>query len=81
MERCRTRLNTSPILSTLLLGALSGSSGGAWSMASNLNPRENYQPRHRHQELLVFLRPSRPTSHLPLNIHVVMDNYATHKHA
>src|SRR5262245_12256546 len=28
MERCRTRLNTSQILSMLLLGALSGSSGG-----------------------------------------------------
>ena len=28
MERCRTRLNTSPIPSTLLLGVLSGSSGG-----------------------------------------------------
>jgi hypothetical protein len=28
MERCRTRLNTSPIPSTLPLGALSGSSGG-----------------------------------------------------
>jgi hypothetical protein len=28
MERCRTRLNTSPIPSTLPLGVLSGSSGG-----------------------------------------------------
>ena len=39
------------------------------------------KPRHRHQEFLQFLR--HIEAHVPadLDIHLVVDNYATHKHA
>ena len=38
-------------------------------------------PRHRHQEFLRFLR--KMEQHVPaeLDLHVILDNYATHKHA
>ena len=39
------------------------------------------KPRHRHQEFLAFLR--HLEHHVPrqLDIHLIIDNYATHKHA
>lgn len=36
--------------------------------------------RHRHQEFLQFLRQIEATVPNELDIHIVMDNYATHKH-
>lgn len=38
------------------------------------------QPRHRHEEFLVFLRQIART-YPDVELHLVMDNYATHKHA
>jgi transposase len=37
-------------------------------------------PRHRHQEFLKFLRKVERSVEPGLEIHVVLDNYATHKH-
>ena len=36
-------------------------------------------PRHRHQEFLRFLKKV-ATAHPGVDLHVVLDNYATHKH-
>ena len=38
-------------------------------------------PRHRHQEFLRFLRKVERSVPAELDIHVILDNYATHKHA
>ena len=38
-------------------------------------------PRHRHQEFLRFLRKIERSVPAELDIHVILDNYATHKHA
>lgn len=38
------------------------------------------KPRHRHQEYLAFLRGVEQNVPPALDIHVVVDNYATHKH-
>ncbi len=38
-------------------------------------------PRHRHQEFLKFLKKVEGTVEPTLDIHVILDNYATHKHA
>ena len=38
------------------------------------------RPRHRHQEFLGFLRAIDKAVPADLEIHVVLDNYATHKH-
>lgn len=38
-------------------------------------------PRHRHQEFLRFLRKMERSVPTDLDIHVILDNYATHKHA
>jgi putative transposase len=38
------------------------------------------RPRHRHQEFLGFLRAIDQAVPADLDIHVVLDNYATHKH-
>ena len=38
-------------------------------------------PRHRHQEFLRFLRKIERSVPVELDIHVILDNYATHKHA
>jgi putative transposase len=38
------------------------------------------RPRHRHQEFLSFLRTIEKAVPADLEIHVVLDNYATHKH-
>lgn len=38
-------------------------------------------PRHRHQEFLRFLRRIERSVPAELDIHVILDNYATHKHA
>ena len=41
------------------------------------------QPRHRHQEFLTFLRQlarAYPDPHDGAQLHLVMDNYAAHKH-
>ena len=39
------------------------------------------KPRHRHQEFLQFLRHIEANVPADLDIHLVVDNYATHKHA
>lgn len=39
------------------------------------------KPRHRHQEFLQFLRHIESSVPPDLDIHLVIDNYATHKHA
>ena len=38
------------------------------------------RPRHRHQEFLGFLRTIDKAVPADLEIHIVLDNYATHKH-
>jgi putative transposase len=38
------------------------------------------KPRHRHQEFLSFLREIDSSVPPELDIHMVVDNYATHKH-
>jgi transposase len=38
-------------------------------------------PRHRHQEFLGFMRKIERSVPAELDIHVILDNYATHKHA
>ena len=38
-------------------------------------------PRHRHQEFLRFLRAMERSVPPALDVHVILDNYATHKHA
>jgi putative transposase len=38
------------------------------------------QHRHRHQEFLRFLRHIEAQSPADLDVHLVLDNYATHKH-
>ena len=37
-------------------------------------------PRHRHQEFLQFLERIETSIHASLDIHLVLDNYGTHKH-
>ena len=37
-------------------------------------------PRHRHQEFLRFLKKVEASVPAELEIHVILDNYATHKH-
>jgi putative transposase len=39
------------------------------------------QPRHRHQEFLAFLRHVDAAVPAALDVHLVIDNYCTHKHA
>jgi len=39
------------------------------------------KPRHRHQEFLGFLRRIDDTVPADLDVHLILDNYATHKHA
>src|SRR2546428_8242240 len=39
------------------------------------------KPRHRHQEFLAFLTQIDQSVPEPLDIHLVVDNYSTHKHA
>jgi transposase len=39
------------------------------------------KPRHRHQELLAFLRHLDRNVPADVDLHLVLDNYATHKHA
>jgi len=38
------------------------------------------KPRHRHQEFLAFLRHLDLSVPAPLQLHLIIDNYATHKH-
>ena len=38
-------------------------------------------PRHRHDEFLVFLKKVERQTDKTLDIHIIVDNYATHKHA
>lgn len=38
------------------------------------------KPRHRHQEFLAFLRHLDRSVPAPLELHLIIDNYATHKH-
>ncbi len=37
--------------------------------------------RHRHQEVLKFLRKVENVVPKDLEIHIILDNYSTHKHA
>jgi len=39
------------------------------------------QARHRHQQFLNFLHHLNACVPAPLDLHLIMDNYATHKHA
>ncbi len=39
------------------------------------------KPRHRHQEFLGFLKRIEEAVPAPLDVHLILDNYATHKHA
>ena len=39
------------------------------------------QPRHRHQEFLGFLRHIDANVPLDLDVHLVVGNYSTYKHA
>ena len=39
------------------------------------------KPRHRHQEFLSFLRHIDTQVPVDLDVHLIVDNYATHKHA
>ncbi len=39
------------------------------------------KPRHRHQEFLGFLRQIEQSVPAELDVHLIVDNYATHKHA
>jgi putative transposase len=39
------------------------------------------KPRHRHQEFLAFLRRIEKSVPTKLDIHLILDNYSTHKHA
>lgn len=39
------------------------------------------KPRHRHQEFLAFLRSIEANVPPELNVHLIVDNYSTHKHA
>ena len=39
------------------------------------------KPRHRHQEFLAFLRHLDANTSADLDLHLVVDNYGTHKHA
>lgn len=39
------------------------------------------EPRHRHQEWLKFLRQIDAETPPPLDLHLIVDNYSTHKHA
>jgi len=39
------------------------------------------KPRHRHQEFLTFLRDVDACVPAELDVHLIVDNYATHKHA
>ncbi len=39
------------------------------------------KPRHRHQEFLGFLRQIEKSVPEDLDIHLIVDNYNTHKHA
>jgi len=38
------------------------------------------KPRHRHQEFLAFLRHFDESVPVALDLHLIVDNYATHKH-
>jgi putative transposase len=38
------------------------------------------RPRHRHQEYLSFLREIEKNVPKDLQVHIIVDNYATHKH-
>ena len=57
---------------TTLFAALDIASGNVLSQC---------KPRHRHQEFLQFLRHVDKNVPKDLDIHLVIDNYATHKHA
>lgn len=39
------------------------------------------KPRHRHQEVLAFLRNIETAVPAGLDVHLIVDNYSTHKHA
>lgn len=41
---------------------------------------QDCMPRHRHQEFLAFLKQMTRSVPTDLDIHVILDNYATHKH-
>jgi putative transposase len=38
------------------------------------------KPRHRHQEFLGFLRAIEAAVRPDLDVHLIVDNYSTHKH-
>jgi transposase len=56
---------------TTLFAALDVLDGGVISQC---------KPRHRHQEFLSFLKHLEATNQVGLELHLIVDNYATHKH-
>jgi len=48
---------------------------------ANGNVLAQCKPRHRHQEFLSFLRHIDKAVPAELDVHLIVDNYATHKHA
>jgi len=57
---------------TTLFAALDVASGSVFAKC---------KPRHRHQEFLAFLRSLDGNIPAELDVHLIVDNYATHKHA
>ena len=56
---------------TTLFGALDIATGAVFTECT---------PRHRHQEFLSFLRSLEACVPAELDVHLIVDNYATHKH-
>ena len=55
----------------------------SWPRSTLLEGKILHQsaPRHRHQEWLGFLRHLEAQTPPDLDLHLILDNYATHKHA
>ncbi len=64
-------MTTSAMAPTTLFAALDIATGAVFTEC---------KPRHRHQEFLSFLRSLEACVPTELEVHLVVDNYATHKH-
>lgn len=89
-SQCQARERTQPML-PMGLGYVEGVTHdyirhGTTTLFAALNVLDGEvltecKPRHRHQEFLSFLRYIEDAVPADLDIHMVADNYATHKHA
>ena len=89
-SQCQALERTQPML-PLGLGYVEGVTHdykrhGTTTLFAALNVRNGKvlaecKPRHRHQEFLAFLRKIDATVPQRLQIHLIVDNYSTHKHA